>query len=158
MRDTVWRSIWDGETLKRYYRTLNRRYQRLDMVVNWLLAAAGVGTVAVAVSPAPPLTLILVASSVTTLTIWGMLGQFSRKAAIAHAIADRCGEITTDLWQLFRDMNRGWEDEAGAEQTYSRVRARLDAASSKSGEANLPDNERLYKRLEAEVATSMEEQ
>ncbi|MDE0036047.1 MAG: hypothetical protein OXU77_00635, partial [Gammaproteobacteria bacterium] len=158
VRREVWYSIWDAQTLQRYYQELARENQKkAQRMTRWLVVtglATTVTALAAWVEGISALVPAVVSIALTVITLMMHFGQYADKAVTAHQIAHRCGELNRDLERLLRDMDRYLLDQSQAEQDYRKARNGLDNVTSNNGA--IVTNPRRYNEIAEETKKMME--
>lgn len=159
-RKQIWLSQHDADALSRHYQAMNRRYWAFDMASMCLLVAGGVATVVLTSLDAeqtPEYAYWSVGAVVVIVSIWVMLAQFARKAAMSHSISQQCGEVMRSLEELHTRIDLYQEeDEDNAREAYERLRRRLDEVSERSGDFGLPLRTRAFRKHTRNAREAME--
>lgn len=159
-RNQIWLSQHDADALSRHYQALNRRYWVLDMASMCLLVAGGIATIVLTSldsTKTPEFVYWSVGATVATVSIWVMLAQFARKAAMSHSISQQCGEVMRSLEGLHARIDLYQEeDEDNAREAYERLRRRLDEVSERSGDFGLPLRTRAFRKHTRNARKAME--
>lgn len=156
-RDEVWYSIWDAQTLTRYYQTISRRNALWGKAANNLLIMVGIATVVSATTQGSGYVTTGAAATVTVISLWIHLAEYAKKAAIAYTVADKCGELDRELNQLLRDIDRNRLTEEQAEDEYRRLRTKLDHATTQR-DGVIVTSPKKYNKIADETKQQMEAQ
>jgi len=158
VRPEVWYSIWDAQTLQRYYLELARENQKKARRMTRWLVVTGLATTGTALAAWVEGLSALVPAGVsivlTVITLMMHFGQYADKAVTAHQIAYRCGELNRDLERLLRDMDRYQLNPDQAEHEYGKARRGLDNVTTNNGA--IVTNPTRYNEIAEETKKMME--
>lgn len=156
-RAEVWQGLWDSQRMVRYYQALHGHYLRRNRVTMWALVVFGTGAFVALWERMPDIAQPLVGLAVAVTSLWVLFADYAAKAAVAQSIAAQCEELATEWATLFAQL-----DDPGEELGEPRVRASLDdlkrrmtAATYRSGDANIPDNQRINERATAAATEAL---
>ena len=98
----VWEGLLESERLNRYYGRMAERFGRRHLWAMWsiaLLSSGAVGTLLASLQSWVPLTL---AALTAALALWASYNDYSRKGALAAAIAGQCMDLVQEWERLWR--------------------------------------------------------
>ena len=135
----------------RYYQALHGRYRRYNRISMWALVVCGTSAFAVLWNEIPRVVVPIAGLLVAGIALWILFADFAAKSAVAHSIANQCGEIVIDWSTLFAKLDSAEEDidEKLARELLDDLKRRMKDAGNRSGDANLPDKRRINKRATA---------
>ncbi len=147
-RTDVWLGLWDARRMVRYYQAMHRRHLAWHRASLWLLAAFGAGVFAT-----PALGLAAAAAA-----LWILFAECAAKSAVSLSIAGQCEEIADEWATLFARIDDPGEamGERRARESLDGIKRRMKAATHRSGDANIRDNERINERATAAATRELE--
>ncbi len=146
IRTRIWNGLWEAKSLFRYYQVVRYHYELWNKWTLILLAFFGTGSLATIFEQVPYWAQPLFGLMVFGITIWVMLADYSSKAAVAHAIAGRCGELAEQWDDLFLDVDGYRIDELEARGRLVQLNRDLRQTTAESGVAKIRPNKALTRR------------
>lgn len=153
-RTDIWMCLFDLKRTVRYYEALATRYHRRHSLTLLFLAGGVGGSLTTALTDLIPADLVpvvpsIVAALTAMLTAWVFIADYAAKAAVADMIHHQCVEAEVDLsnlWAAVEDPSKA--DEAEARRQFNALQARLNAVTSRAGNAKLQVDQKLNERCE----------
>ena len=153
-RTDIWMCLFDLKRTVRYYEALATRYRRRHSLTLLFLAGGVGGSLTTALTDlvptdwAPPV--LQIAAFLTALvTAWVFIADYAAKAEVANMIHHQCVEAEVDLsnlWAAVEDPSRA--EEAEVRRRFNVLQARLNAVTSRAGNAKLQVNQKLNEQCE----------
>ena len=107
-RQELWSELLDISRMCRYYEALQSRYTRWHVGLRFttlVAIAVGIGGV-LELLPGPAGFISgVTAFGIALLTIWESVANYSKKAAVAHAIHFRCSQLEVDIRELWMSVD-----------------------------------------------------
>lgn len=156
-RTEVWQGLWDVHRMVRYYQAVHGRYQLYNRISMCALVIFGTSAFATLWERVPDVVQPIVGLLVAGVSLWVLFADYAAKSAIAHAIANQCEGIAIEWSTLFARLDSPEDDvdERLAREQLDGLKMRMKDATYRSGDANLPDNERINEQATAAATADL---
>ena len=140
-----------------YYQAVHGRCRLLNRATIWALVVLGVCAFATIWMSMPDIALLTAGSVIAAMSFWVLIAGCAGKSAAARAIAEQCAVVASELAALFARLDALDEDcdERTTRTLLDGLKGRLVAATYRSGDAGLRDNERINERATAAATEDM---
>ena len=163
-RTDIWMCIFDLKRTIRYYEALATRLRRRHSLTLLFLAGGVGGSLATALTDLIPTDFVpAVQSTAAALTAvgtaWVFIADYAAKAAVANMINYQCIKVEADLsnlWAVVVDPSAA--DEAEVRRKFNALQTRLNAVTSRAGDAKLQIDQKLNEKCEIVAKKIMEQE
>lgn len=155
-RNRIWRSLWNANSMVRYYQAMRERYRLWNQWTLTVLAVLGTGSLTTLLEWSPSWLQACLGILVAGVTVWVMLADFAAKSAVAHSISERCGDVAHELESLFSAAYTGRIEEDQAAEHLEREMKALHRITSKAGEGKLITNDSVNEKAHKDASEEMQ--
>ena len=127
-RAAVWNGLLDTARYHRYFDVLARRYGKREKLHRFVLAALGAGALGILAQFIPEDAIAVVGAGIIAFTIWDLVDNPTRKAALANLARSRIVEFEAAQRSLWERMQQGEIDDVEALGTHHAVQRELQLA------------------------------
>lgn len=157
LHHAVWQQLLDAERCSRYYLELAGRYRKWQMVPRVIMAiSAFVGSFSILmkdmiwVTGFPYLSIVLFLLMIAAV-VWDLLYDHGKKAAIVSAIGVECGELKTELKDLWRSVcATSPVDEKRIGSRLKEIEKSIDRVTMRAEHAGIQIDEKLNEKVQEE--------
>ena len=157
-RTAVWIGLLNSERQMRYYGKLSKRHGNRSTAALTVLAILGIAEVAFVFADPAGVLVAITGVVIGALATWAQLGQDAKKAATLHSISIDCRYITLEmkaLWDRIDDPDQSDDEVYVMHQGLMR---RLLASTSRAGDVDIHEDEKLNEKCWDESCTVLENQ
>lgn len=156
LRNDVWLNWWDAARLSRYYDTVGDRFQRWHKALMLLILVCGTGSATYLLDLLPKDFQPYLGLALAVLSIWAMVGNYARKAAIAHAISIECSELE-DKWRGLAEIIDSEDlDNSYVRSKVETLQSRIDLVSGRAQGAGIGTDTKLNEAKAGEARRVLE--
>ena len=127
-RAAVWNGLLDAARYHRYFDALSRRYERLEKIHRFVLAALGAGALGVLAELIPEWGISVIGAGILGFTIWDLIDSPAKKNALANLARGRIVEFETAQRSLWERVQQGAIDDIEALDTHQGIQKELQLA------------------------------
>lgn len=156
LRNDVWLDWWDAARLTRYYDTVGDRLQRWHKSLMVLILVCGTGSATYLLDLLPRDFQPYLGLALAVLSIWAMVGNYARKAAIAHAISIECSQLEDEWRGLMEVIDADDVDNIYVRSEMEKWQNRIDLVTGRAQVAGIGTNAKLNEKKAEEARQVLE--
>ena len=148
-RNLVWQELLNSARLVRYYETLSDRFILKKQVLDFLLLISAVASVVTTLSILPLWSQALSGGAIAILVVYGFVSNYSKKAAVLHAISMECSYLYSQLELLWVGVQENTLSEQEALRHYRQIDERLTSVTGWAAHTDIKEDTKLNEQCES---------
>ena len=147
----VWNGLLDIDRVCRYYEVVHAKAARWHLYIRLAVLVSVAGGVAAILEFLPGPTgvyQVILVTSIAVLTIWEIVSNYAKKAAVAHAIYIQSSMLRVQLRELWLSVDDDSVDEADVRRRVRELALISGEVENWAGASDITPDEKLNKRTQ----------